>query len=152
MRLLDANLLVYAHDASAAEHAAARAWFERLLGDPARVAMPWPSLLAFVRLVSNPLVVRAPVAPGEAWARVAEWLTRDQVWIPQPGPQHADILGRLLAAPGISQPTGARRTSGRARARARGLRLCSTDGDFAKFPDLTWENPLAGNAGHTRRG
>ena len=102
MRLLDANLLVYAHDASAAEHAAARAWFERLLGNPARVAMPWPSLLAFVRLVSNPLVVRAPVAPGEAWARVAEWLTRDQVWIPQPGPQHADILGRLLAAPGIT--------------------------------------------------
>ena len=23
-----------------------------------------------------------------------------------------------------------------------GLVLCSTDGDFAKFPGLTWENPL----------
>jgi predicted nucleic acid-binding protein len=24
-----------------------------------------------------------------------------------------------------------------------GLTLCSTDGDFARFPDLMWENPLA---------
>lgn len=24
-----------------------------------------------------------------------------------------------------------------------GLVLCSTDGDFARFPDLRWENPIA---------
>ena len=24
-----------------------------------------------------------------------------------------------------------------------GLSLCSCDGDFARFPGLTWENPLA---------
>jgi hypothetical protein len=24
-----------------------------------------------------------------------------------------------------------------------GLTLCSTDGDFARFPGLRWENPLA---------
>ncbi len=24
-----------------------------------------------------------------------------------------------------------------------GLTLCSTDGDFARFADLRWENPLA---------
>jgi uncharacterized protein len=24
-----------------------------------------------------------------------------------------------------------------------GLTLCSTDGDFARFPGLKWENPLA---------
>jgi predicted nucleic acid-binding protein len=23
-----------------------------------------------------------------------------------------------------------------------GLMVCSTDGDFARFPDLRWENPL----------
>ena len=142
MRLLDANLLVYAHDASAPEHAAARAWFERLLNNPARVALPWPSLLAFVRLVANPLVVRAPVPPAEAWARATEWLTRDQVWIPLPGPQHALILGRLLATPGISSRLVPDAHLA-ALAIEYGLRLCSTDGDFAKFPDLTWENPLA---------
>jgi predicted nucleic acid-binding protein len=25
-----------------------------------------------------------------------------------------------------------------------GLTLCSTDGDFARFPKLRWENPLRG--------
>lgn len=25
-----------------------------------------------------------------------------------------------------------------------GLTLCSTDADFARFPHLRWENPLAG--------
>lgn len=150
MRLVDANLLVYAHDTSAPEHVAARDWFERLLGDPARVALPWPSLLAFVRLVSNPLVVRAPVPPAEAWARVAEWLTREQVWIPLPGPQHPDILGRLLAAPGIASRLVPDAHLA-ALALEHGLRLCSTDGDFARFPDLVWENPLAASAGHTGR-
>ena len=29
-----------------------------------------------------------------------------------------------------------------------GLTLCSTDGDFARFPGLRWENPLA--AGSTK--
>jgi len=24
-----------------------------------------------------------------------------------------------------------------------GLTLCSTDGDFGRFPELKWENPLA---------
>jgi predicted nucleic acid-binding protein len=25
-----------------------------------------------------------------------------------------------------------------------GLTLCSTDGDFSRFPGLSWENPLSG--------
>src|SRR3989304_4578878 len=37
--LVDANLLVYAHDASAAEHARARAWFERVINEPGRVGI-----------------------------------------------------------------------------------------------------------------
>jgi predicted nucleic acid-binding protein len=27
-----------------------------------------------------------------------------------------------------------------------GLTLCSSDGDFARFPELKWENPLAHSA------
>jgi hypothetical protein len=139
--LVDANLLVYAHDASAPEHAIAGPWFERLLNEPGRVGLPWASLLAFVRLVSNPAIVRAPVKPADALARVTEWLARDHVWIPQAGPQHAELLTRLLS--------DARVTSRMvpdahlaALAIEHGLRLCSTDGDFAKFQGLSWYNPL----------
>lgn len=142
MILVDANLLVYAHDAAATEHALAKEWLERVFNQPTRVGLPWPTLLAFVRLVSNPSIVRAPVTPAIAWGRAAEWLTLSNVWIPPPGAQHADLLGTLLV--------DARVTSRMvpdahlaALAIEHGLTLCSTDGDFAKFPRLRWENPLA---------
>ena len=142
MILVDANLLVYAHDASAPEHAIARPWFEKVLSAPARVGLPWPSLLAFVRLVSNPAVVRMPVTPVEAWARVVEWLDRDNVWIPLPGPEHPRLVGGLLSTAGVSSRLVSDAHLA-ALAIEHGLRLCSTDGDFARFPDLAWENPLA---------
>lgn len=141
MILIDANLLVYAQDSGAAEHAVAGPWFEGLLNAPGRVGLPWPSLLAFVRLVSNPGIVRAPVTPADAWARASEWLARENVWIPQPGPQHGELLTRLLAAPGVTSRMVPDAHLA-ALAIEHGLRLHSTDGDFAKFPDVRWENPL----------
>ena len=109
---------------------------------PAKVGLPWPSLLAFVRLASNPAIVRTPVTPGAAWLRVTEWLGREQVWVPQPGASHADLLGGLLA----DQRTTSRMVPDAhlaALAIEHGLTLCSTDGDFARFPGLRLENPLA---------
>ncbi|MGQ0733426.1 MAG: TA system VapC family ribonuclease toxin [Acidobacteriota bacterium] len=142
MILVDANLLVYAHDAAAAEHTVAKPWLEGVLNRPARVGLPWPSLLAFVRLVSNPAIVRRPVTPAVAWQRACEWLRLDNVWVPQPGGQHADLMTAMLE--------GLRATSRlvpdahlAALAIEHGLTLCSTDGDFARFRGLRWENPLA---------
>lgn len=142
MTLVDANLLVYAHDAGAPEHVVAGPWFEGLLNGPARVGVPWPSLLAFVRLVSNPAIVRMPVKPADAWTRAMEWLARDNVWIPAPGPQHVELLTRLLAEPGITSRMVPDAHLA-ALAIEHGLRLCSTDGDFARFSGLRLENPLA---------
>jgi hypothetical protein len=140
--LIDANLLVYAHDTSMPEHEIARTWFDDQLNGTGRVGIPWPSLLAFVRLVSNPAIVRAPVAPAVAWQRAREWLALDNVWIPEPGSRHVDVLTALLAD---------RRVTSRlvpdahlaALAIEHGITLCSTDGDFARFPSLRWQNPLA---------
>jgi len=141
MILVDANLLVYAHDAAAAEHSLARAWFEGVLNRPARVGLPWPSLLAFVRLVSNPAIVRRPVAPSVAWERAAGWLARENVWVPLPGPSHAAVLGRLLADGRVTSRMVPDAHLA-ALAIEHGLTLCSSDGDFARFAGLRWENPL----------
>ena len=56
MILVDANLLVYAHVGSFPQHERARAWLDEQLNRPGPVGLPWPSLLAFLRLVSNPRV------------------------------------------------------------------------------------------------
>src|SRR3972149_6593306 len=101
-----------------------------------------PALLAFVRLACNPAVVPAALRPAIAWQYVEEWLALDNVWIPEPGPRHATILGGFF---GLSQMTGRLVPDAHLAALAveHGLTLCSTDGDFAKFPGLDWLNPLA---------
>jgi toxin-antitoxin system PIN domain toxin len=140
--LVDANLLVYAANQSAPEHETARRWLDTHLGGTARVGLPWPSLLAFVRIVSNPAILRNPVTPAEAWGQVTDWLGCDAAWIPLPGARHAEVLGELLEGPIVTSRLVPDAHLA-ALAIDHGLTLCSTDGDFAKFPGLKWENPLA---------
>jgi toxin-antitoxin system PIN domain toxin len=140
--LVDANLLLYAANHAAPEHAQARAWLDERLNGPGRVGLPWPSLLAFVRLASNPLVMREPVTPGRAWEQVDEWLHCETAWIPLPGARHQQALAGFLKEPWISSRLVPDAHLA-ALAVEHGLTLCSTDGDFAKFPGLTWHNPLA---------
>jgi hypothetical protein len=139
--LVDANLLVYAHIESASRHAAARAWLDARLNGSARVGLAWPSLLAFMRLVTNPRVYARPAPMALAMRQVSAWLGCDSVWIPPPGERHAELLGGLLAQPGVH---GNLVPDAHLAALAieHGLTLCSTDGDFARFPGLRWENPL----------
>ena len=141
MILVDANLLLYAANRSAPEHQAARSWLDGQLSSSARVGLPWPSLLAFVRLASNPLVMRSPVTVSAAWTQAREWLAAEVAWVPLPTEAHADVLETLLKLPVMS----ARLVPDAhlaALAIEHGLTLCSTDGDFAKFPGLTWQNPI----------
>lgn len=142
MILVDANLLIYAANHSAPEHPAARRWLDTRLSGSARVGLPWPSLLAFVRLVTNPAILRNPVPVADAWRQIEEWLACDVAWTPEPTARHVDVLGRLMREPLMTS-----RLVPDAHLAAlsieHGLTLCSTDGDFARFPEVKWENPLA---------
>lgn len=142
MILVDANLLLYAANHAAPEHAQARAWLDERLNGTARVGLPWPSILAFVRLASNPVIVREAVTPARAWAQADEWLSCEPVWIPFPGPRHAEILGGFLRHPWVTSRLVPDAHLA-ALAIEHGLTLCSTDGDFGRFTGLTWQNPLA---------
>ena len=142
MIVVDANLLIYAANQSAPEHEHARSWLDARLSGTARIGLPWPSLLAFVRIVSNPAILRSPVSPADAWRQVTDWLGCDAAWIPLPGRRHPEVLGGLLEG---SLVTSRLVPDAHLAALAieHGLTLCSTDGDFARFPGLKWENPLA---------
>jgi predicted nucleic acid-binding protein len=63
-----------------------------------------------------------------ALEQVKAWLACEPTWIPQPTERHADVLEKLLDLATL--------------AIEHGLTLCSTDGDFARFPGLKWRNPL----------
>jgi toxin-antitoxin system PIN domain toxin len=139
--LLDANLLIYAHDASSPFHARAHAWIEEQLNGPRRVAIPWPSVLAFLRLTTNPRVTGRPLSPAQAWHHVEDWFASPVAWAPVPTEGHRQLLGRLVTELqlGANLIPDAHLA---ALAMEHGLEVCSADADFARFPDLRWRNPL----------
>lgn len=141
MILVDANLLVYARVASLPQHATARAWLDAKLNGTAPVGLPWPSLLSFVRLVSNPRIFEKAEPVESAWAQVEEWLDCAPAWIPEPTERHRELLGSLLRKPG-GRANLVPDAHLAALAIEHGLLLCSADGDFARFTGLRWENPL----------
>ena len=142
MILVDVNLLLYASFNVTRFYDPARHWLDAQLNGPERVGLPWASLLGFMRLAANRHAVKSPVAPHQAWSHANNWLSVPGTWIPQPTDRHMDILGELLALPGMGGNLIPDAHLA-ALAMEHGLTLCSTDGDFARFPKLRWENPLA---------
>ena len=141
MILVDANLLIYAHSTSMPQHQAARVWLDGQLNGPGPVGLPWPSLLSFLRILSNPRAVPKPSPVAHLWRQVREWLAVENVWIPSPHEHHAEIFGTLISSSATSQLIPDAHLA--ALAIEHNLTLCSTDGDFARFSGLRWENPLA---------
>jgi hypothetical protein len=139
--LLDANVLVYAAAPELEQHRPAREWLDRQLNRAPRVALPWPTILAFLRVTTNPRIFSSPVTLARAWAQVSDWLAVRNVWIPQPTARHPEVLGSVLAETG-GKPDLVPDAHVAALAIEHGLVLCTTDGDFARFSRLRLWNPL----------
>ncbi|MGH7571151.1 MAG: type II toxin-antitoxin system VapC family toxin [Gemmatimonadota bacterium] len=141
MILVDANLLLYAYVRNYPQHARARTWLDQVLNDPRRVGLPWPSLLAFLRISTNPRAFARPASIEEAWRQVREWLESPSCWVPRPTERHAEVIERLLVE---SQGAGDLVSDAHLAALAleHGLTLCSADKDFSRFEGLSFENPL----------
>lgn len=146
MILVDANLLVYAYVKEVPQHEAALEWLDRELNEASRVGLPWATLLAFVRLVSNPRIFKNPVSLPAAWQQVVTWLSAPSVWIPAPTTRHAAILGALLSGGGL-KANDVPDAHLAALAIEHDLLLCSGDGGYDRFTDLRWQNPLSRSGG-----
>lgn len=140
--LVDANILLYARDKASMFHGTARAWLEQQLGGPVRVGLPWPSLIAFVRIATHPRAATNPLSPAEAWEQLEEWLASPAAWTPVPTERHAEIVGGLVTR---YQLRGNLVSDAHLAALAveHGLELCSADTDFARFSEVRWRNPIA---------
>ena len=142
MIVLDANVLLYAYDADASHHAAARKWLEQAVAGPESIGIPWLGLWAFVRVSTNSRLHAAPLAVTDAFQIVRTFLAHPNVNVVEPGPRHAEILERLTAT---YQATGPLLTDAALAAIAleQGATLASADRGFARFTELHWVNPLA---------
>ena len=139
--LIDANLLLYAIHERAAQHATAADWLTEQLNGPCRVGLSWQSLGAFLRIVTHPRAFERPLPASVAWARVTDWLSAPVAWIPEPGPEHARILGQIITAHDVRGNLIPDAFLA-ALAVEHGLTVYSTDTDFARFDEVRWENPL----------
>ncbi len=141
MILVDANLLVYAYMDGVPQHPAAKTWLEDQFASTTGIGLPWAVLLAFVRISSNRRIFEQPSPIPLCWQQVEEWLDLEPTWIPSPTPMHRETVGELLSYIGTDSNLVPDAHLA-ALAIEHGLILASTDGDFARFPDLRWENPL----------
>lgn len=141
--LVDANILLYAVDEKAPQHAPAKAWLEQALGGPYRVGLPWQSLTAFVRIATHPRALAQPLAAAEAWSFVQDWLAAPAVWIPQAGVGHGELLGRLICDLDLRGNLVGDAVLA-ALCLEHGLTMVSADSDFARFREVRWLNPVQG--------
>jgi uncharacterized protein len=140
--LVDANILLFAADRTSPHHAPSAQWLESVLGGTTRVGLPWESLVAFVRIATNPRVMRDPLEIRTAWGQVRDWLAAPVAWIPGPTVRHEEVLGGLLEGSAV---TGDLVHDAHLAAIAveHGLAICSADTDFARFSAVEWINPVA---------
>ena len=141
MRLLDANILLYAVNSGSPLHAQARAWLEDRLSEAEPVGFAWVALLAFIRISTRASLMARPLSTDEALGIVESWLAQPNAIVLHPTDRHAALLRGLLQEVG----SGGNLTSDAhlaALAIEYGADLCSLDGDFARFKGLRWINPL----------
>ncbi len=92
-------------------------------------------------LLDANLLVYSHVASFRRHTSANAWLDVDTVWIPQATDTHRVVVGSLLEAT-VTRANLVPDAHLAAIAIEHGLVLCSTDGDFARFPLLRWESPL----------
>ena len=75
MRIVDANVLLYAVNKEPPYHARARAWLDGALAEWEPIGFAWTVLLAFLRVGTHPAVFARPVTVAEASDVVRAWIT-----------------------------------------------------------------------------
>lgn len=141
MILLDANLLLYAHNSSSQEHRGTLAWIEEIRSGPEIVGLAWDTILAFLRVSTTPRIFFEPLGLDTAASIISEWLAWPKVVIVSPTERHWQVLTELL-------PNTRARSSLimdahlAALAIEHGATLCTNDRDFARFPGLKVAFPL----------
>jgi uncharacterized protein len=142
MILVDANLLLYAEDSLSEQHHDARVWWDEQLSGSEPICLCWPTLNAFLRIGTNARLHRRPLSLKEAIERVQSWIDQPCVRLIQPTEHHWPIFQRLLSE-GKAVANLVADAHLAALALEHNCELQSTDSDFARFPELKWNNPIA---------
>jgi toxin-antitoxin system PIN domain toxin len=140
VKLVDANVLLYAVNIDARHHARSRRWLDESLSGGDTVAFAWIALLAFVRLSTKTGLFPSPLSLEGAMDRVDAWLGAPASVVVEPTPHHSRIVRDLLGAVGVG---GNLVNDAHLAALAIEHRcgLVSFDNDFGRFAGVDWSEP-----------
>jgi uncharacterized protein len=140
--VVDANLLLYAYDPGSPLHKAAQKWVEEVLSGGEIIGIPWQTVGAFLRIVTNSKLPGQRISLNRAVEVVDLWFEQPNVRFLTPGERHWALLRQMMID---GQARGPLLTDAQLAALTieHGGVLHTTDRDFARFPGLRWTNPLA---------
>jgi toxin-antitoxin system PIN domain toxin len=140
VKVVDANVLIYAVNDDADRHIVAKRWLDDALNGGATIGLSWVVLLAFLRLTTKGNLFARPLSTSEASAVVDFWLRQPTVRLLEPTAKHLDIVTSLLDAVGTAGNLVNDAHLAALSIEHRGV-IVSFDSDFARFPDVRWERP-----------
>lgn len=142
MIVVDANILLYAYDQSDPRHLPAARWLETTVGGAEEVGLALATVLAFIRISSDPRIYQAPIGAAQAIGLVESWLRRVNVQLIGPTDAHWRTLAELVVA---GQARGPMLMDAHLAALTmeHGATLATVDRDFSRFPGLRTIDPTA---------
>ena len=142
MILVEANLLLYAYDRASPVHEPARRWLTEAFAGRETLGFSWPTILAFLRITTNPKIFKNPFSIEEAVSIVDDWFSQPAAKLVQAGERHWTILRLLLLDSGSTGPL-VMDAHVAALASEHGMVIATRDKDFALFPGVRSVDPLA---------
>jgi uncharacterized protein len=142
MKIVDANVLLYAVNSASEHHKASRRWLDGALSGSDSVGLAWVPMLAFVRLSTKIGLFPSPLPPSDAMRQVVDWTTAPGATTIGPTARHGDILHGLLAQLG----TGGNLVNDAhlaALAIEHRASIVSYDNDFGRFDSVRADTPEA---------
>ena len=140
MRMLDVNVLVYAHRQDSPQHQPVLAWLENLINSDEAFALSELVLSGFLRIVTHPKIFNPPSSWDDAHQFVKQLRGHPHAVIVAPQNRHWAIFTKLCEqanAKGNLIPDAYHA----ALAIESGSEWITTDRDFSRFSGLRWSLP-----------
>lgn len=141
MILPDVNVLIYAFRADSEDHQRYKDWLESVVNGAAAYGIAPQVLSGLVRICRHPRIFRRPSSGAETFAFCRKLLEQSNATVTVPGDRHwsifEDLCGKAKATGNLVQDAWFA-----ALAIESGCEWITTDRDYARFPGLTWREPL----------
>ena len=142
MIVVDANVLLYAHDSADPRHGIALQWLEETIRGGDEVGLSLMTVLAFIRISTDPRIYQVPIDATTAIGIVKSWFDQANVRMIGPTNAHWSTLADLVVG-GQARGPVLMDAHLAALTLEHGGTLATTDRDFTRFPGLRTIDPTA---------